>query len=260
LTRGPLLLVSLAALAAGAVAAWLAAARTFEPYQTADAPLAVLVGWTFVASGLIAWRQRPGNRLGPAMVATGFAWFATFLTDAHAGWAFTLGTAVQSVYLVVFVYLVLSFPTGRLRGRLDVAVVAAGLVLVTIVEWVFSDSDAVLCADCPSNALLVDRDDSLATRILEGQRLGGVLLAALTVTLLVRRWRPLSSLDLKQAGVGLSVAILLDATIVRAVLLPASMKLLGEWNWYLPRSLRRIVVDLFSARSAIPPEPEGPLP
>ena len=40
--------------------------------------------------------------------------------------------------------------------------------------------------------------------------------------------------DLKQAGVGLAVAVLLDATIVRAVLLPASMKLLGPWNWYLP--------------------------
>ncbi len=46
-----------------------------------------------------------------------------------------------------------------------------------------------------------------------------------------------SSLDLKQAGVGLAVAVLLDATVVRAVLLPASMKLLGERNWYLPRWL-----------------------
>jgi RND superfamily putative drug exporter len=43
-----------------------------------------------------------------------------------------------------------------------------------------------------------------------------------------------SSLDLKQAGVGLAVAVLLDATVIRGVLLPASMKLLGDWNWYLP--------------------------
>ena len=43
-----------------------------------------------------------------------------------------------------------------------------------------------------------------------------------------------SELDLKQAGVGLAVAVVLDATIVRAVLLPASMKLLGDANWYLP--------------------------
>jgi RND superfamily putative drug exporter len=42
---------------------------------------------------------------------------------------------------------------------------------------------------------------------------------------------------LQQFGFGLAVAILIDATIVRAVLLPASMKLLGDWNWYLPRWL-----------------------
>jgi RND superfamily putative drug exporter len=46
-----------------------------------------------------------------------------------------------------------------------------------------------------------------------------------------------SAIDLKQAGVGLAVAVILDATVVRAVLLPASMKLLGDWNWYLPRWL-----------------------
>src|SRR3954465_1560977 len=39
---------------------------------------------------------------------------------------------------------------------------------------------------------------------------------------------------LKQFGVGLAVAVLIDATIIRGVLLPASMKLLGDWNWYLP--------------------------
>ena len=42
---------------------------------------------------------------------------------------------------------------------------------------------------------------------------------------------------LQQFGVGLAVAVLIDATIIRAVLLPASMKLLGDWNWYLPKWL-----------------------
>ena len=50
----------------------------------------------------------------------------------------------------------------------------------------------------------------------------------------------LSALDVKQAGVGLAAAVLIDSTIVRAVLLPASMKLLGDWNWYLPRFLERL--------------------
>lgn len=41
-------------------------------------------------------------------------------------------------------------------------------------------------------------------------------------------------LDMKEMGIGLASAVLIDATIVRGVLLPASMKLLGKWNWYLP--------------------------
>ena len=41
-------------------------------------------------------------------------------------------------------------------------------------------------------------------------------------------------LEMKEMGIGLASAVLIDATIVRGVLLPASMKLLGSWNWYLP--------------------------
>jgi RND superfamily putative drug exporter len=44
----------------------------------------------------------------------------------------------------------------------------------------------------------------------------------------------LPTLDIKQLGVGLAIAVLLDATLIRGVLLPAIMKMLGEWNWYLP--------------------------
>ena len=47
----------------------------------------------------------------------------------------------------------------------------------------------------------------------------------------------LSMLEFKMMGVGLAVAVFIDATIVRAVLLPAAMKLLGDRNWYLPTKL-----------------------
>jgi RND superfamily putative drug exporter len=43
--------------------------------------------------------------------------------------------------------------------------------------------------------------------------------------------------SLQQIGFGLAVAVFLDATIVRSVLVPASMAMLGEWNWYLPNWL-----------------------
>jgi RND superfamily putative drug exporter len=66
---------------------------------------------------------------------------------------------------------------------------------------------------------------------------GVVTSAAVVMVFVFSIFGTLSLIMLKQFGVGLAVAVLLDATIVRAVLLPATMKLLGEWNWYLPRWL-----------------------
>jgi uncharacterized membrane protein YdfJ with MMPL/SSD domain len=66
---------------------------------------------------------------------------------------------------------------------------------------------------------------------------GVVTTAAVVMVCVFALFGTLSSLELKQAGVGLAAAVLIDATVIRAVLLPATMKLLGEWNWYLPRRL-----------------------
>ena len=63
---------------------------------------------------------------------------------------------------------------------------------------------------------------------------GVVTSAAIVMVAVFAVFITLSMLMFKQFGVGLATAILLDATIVRGVLLPASMKLLGDWNWYLP--------------------------
>jgi RND superfamily putative drug exporter len=61
--------------------------------------------------------------------------------------------------------------------------------------------------------------------------------AAIVMVAVFSIFATLSMLEFKQMGIGLAVAILIDATIIRGVLLPAAMKLLGEWNWYLPRWL-----------------------
>ena len=63
---------------------------------------------------------------------------------------------------------------------------------------------------------------------------GVITSAALVMVCVFSVFGILSFMIFKQIGVGLAVAILIDATIVRAILLPASMKLLGDWNWYLP--------------------------
>ncbi len=67
---------------------------------------------------------------------------------------------------------------------------------------------------------------------------GVVSAAAFVMVAVFSIFVTLSTVDMKQAGFGLATAILIDATIVRAVLLPATMKLLGDWNWYLPRWLQ----------------------
>jgi uncharacterized membrane protein YdfJ with MMPL/SSD domain len=66
---------------------------------------------------------------------------------------------------------------------------------------------------------------------------GVVTSAAIVMVAVFSIFGTLSLLFLKQFGVGLAAAVLIDATIVRAVLLPATMKLLGDWNWYLPKWL-----------------------
>ncbi len=61
--------------------------------------------------------------------------------------------------------------------------------------------------------------------------------AAIVMVAVFAIFATLAMIDFKMMGVGLAVAVLLDASIVRAILLPSAMKLLGDWNWYLPRWL-----------------------
>ena len=68
----------------------------------------------------------------------------------------------------------------------------------------------------------------------------------------------------KQFGIGLAVAVVLDATIVRCLLVPALMLLVGDHNWYMPKWLDKIVphisiegAEFFSERDKpMPPDPE----
>jgi uncharacterized membrane protein YdfJ with MMPL/SSD domain len=63
---------------------------------------------------------------------------------------------------------------------------------------------------------------------------GVVTSAAVVMISVFAVFATLSLVIFKELGVGLAMAVLIDATIIRGVLLPATMKLLGEWNWYLP--------------------------
>jgi len=85
----------------------------------------------------------------------------------------------------------------------------------------------------------VDRGESTDDAVAHGIRstAGVVTSAAMVMVAVFAIFATLSSIEFKMMGVGLAAAILIDATLVRAVLLPAAMKLLGERNWYLPKRL-----------------------
>ncbi len=65
------------------------------------------------------------------------------------------------------------------------------------------------------------------------------------------------TLTIKQLGIGLALAVIVDATIVRSLLVPATMKLLGEWNWWAPAPLRRFH-DRFGLAEPVEAEPVEP--
>jgi len=69
---------------------------------------------------------------------------------------------------------------------------------------------------------------------------GTVTSAAIIMVAVFAIFGTLRMIMMKQLGVGLGLAVLLDATVIRGVCLPAAMKLLGEWNWYMPRWLDRL--------------------
>jgi uncharacterized membrane protein YdfJ with MMPL/SSD domain len=81
---------------------------------------------------------------------------------------------------------------------------------------------------------------------------GVVTSAAVVMVGVFALFGTLSVLDVKQFGVGAAIAVLIDATIIRGVLLPASMKLLGDWNWYMPSWLSWVPTLQHSAPAAKP--------
>src|SRR5215211_2430419 len=82
--------------------------------------LQLVMGAAFVLAGLIAWRARPGNRTGPLMLTFGVATMAgRALVQTQWAPATTVGILVMDGATAVFVYLLLAFPTGRLRSRRD---------------------------------------------------------------------------------------------------------------------------------------------
>ncbi|HZH25142.1 MAG TPA: MMPL family transporter [Solirubrobacteraceae bacterium] len=135
----------------------------------------------------------------------------------------------------------LVFQDGRLEGLLDYESVGGitswlPLFLFVILFGLSMDYHVFILSRIRE---AVDGGMSTDRAVAHGiKSTAGVVTSAAAVMIAVFAiFATLSMLEFKQMGVGLAVAVLIDATIVRAVLLPATMKLLGDWNWYLPKRL-----------------------
>ncbi len=140
--------------------------------------------------------------------------------------------------------LVWIFQEGHLSGLLGFDSTGALHVVVPVIVFIFAfglsmDYEVFLLSRIKeAHDHGYDNDAAVAVGL---QRTGQIITsAALLIVVVFAGFAAGELLFMKQMGVGLALAVIVDATIVRSLLVPATMKLLGERNWWAPRPLRRI--------------------
>src|SRR4051794_32393363 len=185
----------LALFAVGVVFAGLDVAITLisrhEPHKAEVASFQALIGLSFIGVGISAWWRRPLNRFGLLMTAVGFAWFIAGLRESNSAFLFTIGTYLGTLYIVVAVHMVLTFPTGRLESTAQQVVVAAGYFAVLGVALPYfllgGDIESNLKGQRPGNALQIrDTPDLAAVFGYVASFVGVVCLIAAVVLVLAK--------------------------------------------------------------------------
>jgi RND superfamily putative drug exporter len=198
------------------------------------------------------------------------------LTAANQDWNTSLHKAIPMVFgfvlLLAFVLLLVSFRSIVIAAKAIVLNLLSVGASYGVLVWIFQEghgqgllgfhSTHAITAWLPIFmfvllfGLSMDYHVFILNRIREGHlaghsteravsdgiksSAGTVTAAAVVMVMVFLTFATLSQVSMKEAGIGLATAVLLDATVVRIVLLPASMKLLGKWNWYLPSWLNWI--------------------
>jgi hypothetical protein len=210
-----------AALAAGAVVVALELTSEHRDAQVVWAVFGPAVIWSFVGTGLYVVRRRPERRIGVLMILLGFAWFLFTLDAANSRLVYTFALVTGGLWGAVFLHLGLSFPSGRLRSRLDRALVIAGYIvfpLAFVPALLFADPEQLGCSDCPVNLLLIRSDDPLAAFFTAFGALLYVVLFVIVLTRAIELWRrtgPFERLQLTPVYV-CSLLTFLLVTVARA--------------------------------------------
>jgi len=225
--RAKLSVVAGVGVLAGLGAIWLAAHQPPDRPTEPDALLTLVVGASLLGSGLASWQARPQNRIGRIMVFTGLAWFASQLSEATAPWLYTIGSAVQYVWIVGLLYVLLSFPSGLLRGRLDRGLVATGLGLtlgLQLLAMLYGSKAGLRCPGCPDNLLQVVANNQKALGLLSLERLVGGVLLVVAIGVLVRRWMRASTAQRRE----IAPVVAAGCAMLAAEVWTVSFDLLGD--------------------------------
>lgn len=177
-----------------------------------------LGGLIYVATGLFAWARRPHNRIGAIIVAAGFWWFVSGLEGTAVPALIAVGLIVATVLLAFVEYLLLAFPSGRLRDRRDRIVVASAFFVCTVLQVpVFAFREG------PSSVLRIADNHELWLLGSWIQIVAGVATVVATALILLGRLR---RADPAKRRV---LAPLYLYGIFTLVAIPASARIIGTW-------------------------------
>jgi RND superfamily putative drug exporter len=208
-----------------------------------DAPFPVLV--TGDAAELVDLKASIASRLPWALAVVALATVALlFLMTGSV--VVPLKAVLMNLLSLgaTFGVLVLVFQEGHLSGLLGFDPVGALDATIPLVVFLFAfglsmDYEVFLLARIKEAwDETHDNDLAIATGL---DRTGRIITSAAALLVIVFAGFAAGELVLvKQLGVGLAVAVIVDATLVRCLLVPATMTLMGRWNWWAPRGLRRV--------------------
>jgi signal transduction histidine kinase len=186
MSRRVLLVVGVAGFAAGLVLAAITLSSDHVDDPGFDAALVLLVGWSFIGTGLFAWWRRPANGTGPLMAAAGFAWFATNLSASDDDLLFTIGIALDALFPGMIGHLLVVFPAGRAQTTAERAVVVSIYFVVTVLQipsLLFEEPGD------PRNLLIVHADQPLSDALDVMQLAAALVVFAASWVPIVRRVR-----------------------------------------------------------------------
>jgi RND superfamily putative drug exporter len=212
---------------------------------------------TFVtgsAAFLMDFRSQIATRLPWALLLIGLATFVLLFLMTGSVLVPVKALLMNALSLgATFGALVWVFQQGHLSGLLGFEAFGAIEAWVPVVVFVFAfglsmDYEVFLLSRIKER---YDRDGDSDAAVASGlQRSGRIITSAALLVMIVFLGFALGqNLGIKQMGLALAVAVAVDATVVRCLLVPATMTLLGDKNWWAPRPLRRLH-DRYGLREA----------